>query len=311
MARRAYASQSVGDKTFHMKTIKIIIALWRVLCCPVIYVAAQVFVMVVWTVAVSAKMTVEALRENGGAMTDELNEKLTRDVTAMVQSQTIPIMLVALCLTLLVMWVILRDEWKREMFWKAPGVPAAAIVLCALLGAPLNLFTSGAVYFTGLTEMFPDYEEMTSNIIGNNLLLEIITVAVLAPAVEEVIFRGTVLKRLLSRPSPRAARAVIIQAFLFALIHANVVQGLYTFLFGAALGLTYIWFDTVWAPMAVHVTYNLFAVVAGNLGGGQTPEIKPNGAAMAFMTGAAFIISAGLMVLMRKKYAKGREGAQT
>ena len=282
---------------------KTIINIWRIVCYPIIYFAFQMLTAFVWSVVIGVYLAADAAFKGREIETEEL----AREITSALQSQITLIALFSLCLTLLVIWLFMRKEWKRESFWqKVPPAPAA-LVLCAFLGPPLNMFTSGAIYFTRLTEIFPGYEELISGVLGNNIFLEIITVGVLAPVAEEIIFRGIALKRLRGL-NLKLPLALFIQAFLFALIHGNVVQGVYAFVFGIVLGLLYVWFDTVWAPVAAHTAYNSFAVTLSSLteqsaGAGQDEGVL----GFAVLTVVSFIISVGIMVLIRKKYVKRRE----
>ncbi|MDR3239484.1 MAG: CPBP family intramembrane metalloprotease [Clostridiales bacterium] len=231
------------------------------------------------------------------------NTVTLEQITEVIFSQ-LDVMLVALiacALTLLVLWLVLHREWKASQFWSASRFLKAPIGICALLGLFLNLFTDGAVYFSQITKIFPEYEALMSSLIGRHLFLELLGVALLAPVVEEIIFRGVILRRLLRRSALPPAAAVVLQALLFSLIHGNVVQGLYAFVLGIVLGLLYVWFESIWAVVAVHVFYNLFSVVMSNspLAGVEIPD-----AVLAGMTAAALLISAGLLVWLAKKRRK-------
>jgi membrane protease YdiL (CAAX protease family) len=74
------------------------------------------------------------------------------------------------------------------------------------------------------------------------------------PVLEEIIFRGAVHKytsRLMSRHA-----AVFLQALIFGFIHLNIIQGVYAFFLGVIIGYIYLWFDSIYVAIAVHVAFN-------------------------------------------------------
>lgn len=67
--------------------------------------------------------------------------------------------------------------------------------------------------------------------------LGFIVIGVIAPVVEELVFRGATLRALFKIfPEGRHWWAIAISALLFALIHGNFAQGLHAFIIGMLLG---------------------------------------------------------------------------
>lgn len=93
----------------------------------------------------------------------------------------------------------------------------------------------------------------------NNIVLSLLIVLILAPLTEELLFRGMVLNKLNNHLSTKAA--LVIQGLLFSAIHFNLAQTLPTFLLGLFLGYTYLKFKNILAPLVIHVSFNLFALV--------------------------------------------------
>lgn len=74
-----------------------------------------------------------------------------------------------------------------------------------------------------------------------------------APVVEEVVFRGLVLRGL----EPYGKRfAIVVSAILFGLFHGNFVQSPYAFAVGLVLGYTAMEYSITWA-MVLHMVNNL------------------------------------------------------
>ena len=81
---------------------------------------------------------------------------------------------------------------------------------------------------------------------------------VLAPLAEEYVFRGCIMSCL----KPHGTKlAVVVQAVLFALYHADVSKLGYTFMLGLFLGVTAVRSGSLWASMAVHIFNNILAMV--------------------------------------------------
>jgi membrane protease YdiL (CAAX protease family) len=53
----------------------------------------------------------------------------------------------------------------------------------------------------------------------------------------------------------------MLSAFVFGLVHLNLLQSSYAFILGLILGLVYIWFDSIWAAIVLHGAFNGTSVV--------------------------------------------------
>ena len=87
-----------------------------------------------------------------------------------------------------------------------------------------------------------------------------LTIGLLAPLAEEIVFRGAALRSLLaSRLSPLAA--IVISALLFAVAHLNPAQMPHAFLVGLLLGWMYWRTGSILPGMAYHWANNSAAYV--------------------------------------------------
>jgi membrane protease YdiL (CAAX protease family) len=84
------------------------------------------------------------------------------------------------------------------------------------------------------------------------LLLQIVVAVVLAPVVEELLFRGILLNRWAAKWGIRTG--ILVSAGAFAVPHLSDPGG--AFVFGLAMGLLYCKTRALWAPIAVHVLNN-------------------------------------------------------
>lgn len=107
---------------------------------------------------------------------------------------------------------------------------------------------------------FPSYESVEQTLSGSDIsIFKIITLVLLVPIFEEILFRGVIFSWL--RKNFNIVLAVIVQALVFAIIHGNITQGIYTFLFGIILALINIYTDSLYGNIVAHCTFNLFGAL--------------------------------------------------
>jgi membrane protease YdiL (CAAX protease family) len=89
---------------------------------------------------------------------------------------------------------------------------------------------------------------------------------VLAPAVEEVFFRGTIFRRLVTSPrvsaSARPLLAVAGSSLVFALAHLELLQFPALLLVGSVLAVLYYRTNNLVASFVAHASFNLVAVIS-------------------------------------------------
>ena len=94
--------------------------------------------------------------------------------------------------------------------------------------------------------------------------LGFVAVGLLAPLVEEIVFRGAILRALLQWFS-RAWVAILVSAVFFALIHANPAQMPHSFVVGILLGWMYWRTRSILPGMVYHFVNNAVAYVMANV----------------------------------------------
>lgn len=105
-----------------------------------------------------------------------------------------------------------------------------------------------------------DYTEHMSSTTTGGAITYILAGVILAPVIEELLFRSLSLKHL-DKALPRGL-SIILVAGLFGLMHSNLVQGLYAGSLGVLLCALFFAYDSVWVPMALHFGFNLVSVVS-------------------------------------------------
>lgn len=101
-------------------------------------------------------------------------------------------------------------------------------------------------------------EPVTTAMAPYEIVLNFIVVSIVPAFGEEFLFRGAILSN--CRPFGRT-NAILISAVLFALMHQNAEQLLYTFVAGIVLGLVYEYTGSIWNCTVLHLFNNLISVV--------------------------------------------------
>ncbi len=126
-----------------------------------------------------------------------------------------------------------------------------------------------------MQEMLPElpleYEHLYSLILKDRW--GYLAVGLLAPLVEEIVFRGAIVKALLDwKKSP--AVAVTVSALLFALIHGNLAQMPHAFLSGLLLGWMYVRTGSILPGVAFHWVNNSASFMLYNMYRGNDVTLK-------------------------------------
>ena len=141
--------------------------------------------------------------------------------------------------------------------------PLLAYAMYMPLALGLNVTNIFLNYF-GLA--IPVSGELSGLTLLSNVFYILLTVVV-APVMEEIVFRGMILESM-KKYSPLFA--LIFSSVLFALAHLNLYQGLPVFGMSLAFGLVYLKTGSLAASIYMHFVNNLLAVVASYLPGAET-----------------------------------------
>lgn len=171
---------------------------------------------------------------------------------------TILTMLLSSLVTLTVFFYSKWAEWSRHWIQTRPWQVLFWCVLAAL----------GAIIpSTWLQELMPPLpnlvEEEFDMILRNRF--GYLVIGLLAPLVEEVVFRGAVLRALLRWKSVQPWLAIVISAVFFSGVHMNPAQLPHTFLMGLLLGWMYYRTDSIVPGVVYHWVNNTVAYVMYNM----------------------------------------------
>lgn len=162
-----------------------------------------------------------------------------------------------------------RQKITGETIKRTFSPRALLVVLVIAVGLNYGISCLLQLVYTQAPQFLEDYMELIENSgLGVNAWANAAAV-ILAPLGEELIFRGVAFhyarKAVSGMNSPRVAFwiANCVQALLFGIYHMNLVQGLYAFFFGLALGYLCQKYHSLIPGMLAHLLFNGMSAVLG------------------------------------------------
>lgn len=223
------------------------------LCYLALYLASQTIAtyMVVFASALSIGIKDPALFE-----TDAGIDSLINEVYDAALSNSSLILLIAAAILLLILIVFFRARGKRLMqeTWLAP-VRVSSLWPVALAGVSLAIVICYGISWIPWPEsMMQSYEELYA-VSNDDSILCLFTTVLIAPIIEELIFRGLVFTRF-CRAMPAPA-ALILASTIFGAMHGTLLWASYGFIGGIAMTLVYMKYRSLYASMLMHCVFNL------------------------------------------------------
>lgn len=151
-----------------------------------------------------------------------------------------------------------REPWKYFLRIRpfAPGllpsIALASVGLAVMLAETDNVILEFLRFFPKAGGAAPDWLDPQASPVGAFWLLVIV-----APLTEEYLFRGLILRGLLTRH--RAATAILLSALLFGVMHANLRQLFLGVVIGSVFGWWYMRTRSVGPGLLGHALFNSVA----------------------------------------------------
>lgn len=194
-----------------------------------------------------------------------------------------------------------RQKITGESMKRAFSPRALLMVLVIAVGLNYGINCLLQLVYVEAPQFLEDYMELMENSgLGVNFWANAAAV-ILAPLGEELIFRGVAFfyacKAVSGMKNSRAAFwiANCIQALLFGIYHMNLVQGLYAFFIGLALGYLRQKYHSLLPGMLAHLVFNGISTVLGEVIYAWIPEqtvwYALVGAAGVILTMAAILLN--------------------
>jgi uncharacterized protein len=145
---------------------------------------------------------------------------------------------------------------RQDFTFKLRGTHPMIVLLSSIAFVCLHIFLDPITSLIPLPEVLKKifYETLQQPIPYFFMLV------MAAPVLEELLFRGVILDGLLR--NYKSTRAIAFSAFLFALVHGNLAQGVGAFFGGLLIGWVYWKTQSVIPGILIHMVNNLLAYTA-------------------------------------------------
>ena len=169
---------------------------------------------------------------------------------------------------LVLIWVYVSELVEGKKLLRRPLSPgmtfSGVIIALGLLGVTMLYFyfiETVLAPFSFVQDSIDEYETLLS--VGNLMLFEkiayAVSITILVPIAEELIFRGIILQEFLSTMKPTIA--VLLTAAVFAVVHVQPIQIGYAFICGVAISAAYVLSRSIFLTILLHGVYNFFGSV--------------------------------------------------
>ena len=197
-----------------------------------------------------------------------------------------------LTLIMILAFYLIRRKKLQEALMRRP-VPVPTLLTGVSLAPGLYFVVS--VVLLLLPEAWTDSYSEASAGIDTGTLVGVLSVAVVAPVVEEFIFRGLIMNRL-SRVMP-GWLAVVLSAAVFGACHGHPVWFTYAFVLGAVFGFIDLRAGSIWPSILGHAAFNAFGQVTAFL-----PETEEGTEFVVFL---GVLLVAGILGVLLNRRAIG------
>ena len=260
---------------------QVLAALGKSICYVGLFLGIQVLVVMPASFSVAIKAALSGWDE------DEIYDAmLSMDLTVLTLISGL------LTLAFVLAFYLIRRKKLGEALWLRP-VPAPALFTGASL-APALYFTVVIVLSVLPDSWTESYGEASSGIVTGSVW-GVISVAIVAPIVEEVIFRGLTMTRL-SQVMP-GGLAVLVSAAVFGVCHGEFVWFCYAFVLGVFFGFIDLRAGSVLPSILGHITFNAIGQILSFI-----PETE-DGTGVLIALGVLLLTAIVLPILDRKGIA--------
>lgn len=232
-----------NDKTFYNKKYRGIELFLHILLPVFIYIITTIVVTIVVPIMIIVLFKSKVSFEN------------------LVGDYGLLITLISQTITLLILLLIYKKDIKTY-----PKIKKELDLKTILYGS-LFIMTIGIIsgyLMDFINYLFPSFGngyDKIENMFTNSYFISVFaSTCVLAPIMEEIMFRGIILNNLLSKRN--IWYSIIVSSLMFGLIHLNLLQGTNAFILGIVLAIVFIKTRNIYACIIGHFLNNLMALMS-------------------------------------------------
>ncbi len=221
------------------------------------YLGGQLVVSFTVSLVLSVIVSVSMIQPGGSIDMDAYMEKANA-----VLGTAMPYILVLSGLfTILIFFIVAKIRKKK--FTQSAGLTKfkpLAVAPIIIGGISFNFAISFLMNLIPFPEKWVEsYETSINQVLGGGGIIMWLAAVIMAPLVEELTFRGFMYTRL-KQGMPKWI-AVIVSSLAFGIMHGNLIQGIYTFVFGLSLVYVLERTKSTWACILFHMSFNLVGAV--------------------------------------------------
>lgn len=228
----------------------------KAICYLLLFLGSQVLISFIMQVIYGVKVGLAAAASG----TTPSDQEIIEGTTEFLMNNMNWLTLISGLLTLFILWLVFLIRRKKSFqevglhkFNKSNVLPLI------LLGGAASFFVSCVLSLLPLPEsLMESYMESSQGLTLGSLPVMILSTVIVAPIVEEVVFRGLILSRL--KKSMNGWVAIVISSLLFALMHGQLLWMIYAFLLGMLLAIIAEHLNTIGASIILHMAFNLVGV---------------------------------------------------
>ncbi|MEG1548040.1 MAG: CPBP family intramembrane glutamic endopeptidase [Clostridia bacterium] len=204
-------------------------------------------------------------------------------------------------LTLVVLMIIFRATRKRysEQISLLP-VQVSKLWPVVVMGAAMTFVVTAGMDMLPIPEQWwESYEQLSSTLVAGSPIIAFVSTVIVAPVVEEVVFRGLVYTRL--RSGMPFIVAMLLECAIFAVLHGTAIWIAYAFLLAILMTLVFEAYGSIWASIALHITFNLF-------GSYVTPYMQFKSQLIPLLAGLVIAAVCARFIMINRNGRRVREG---
>lgn len=191
-------------------------------------------------------------------------EQILTASMALLEKYTVHITIVFQLMTVLCVWLICKGrKCKLRVEANITKFSKNSAIWIAVLGVALAAFVSTFMTLFVPEDIMAAYNEVASVSLGGPIVIQLISTVLLAPIMEEIVYRGMVLPRFQkAMPTPVA---VLLCCVLFGLAHGQIVWITYATLVGIVLSAIALREKSTLASIWLHMVFNAIGFGIGYL----------------------------------------------
>ena len=216
--------------------------------CIIIYIASTYFVS---SAATAIAMGINIMLTGFGSMSLSTTTQYAINLISYVFCYTVPFLTYGFIISIPRRVALPLKKTNFSMTVSAVFIGLGASVIGSwvtqIIYSVMNLF--------GVYPISPDF---TSPVEPAAAILNVISIVIVAPIFEELVFRGVIMQSF-RRYGDKFA--LVISALLFALFHGNLVQAPNAFIMGLVIGFFVLKTGSLWTGISIHFANNLISTI--------------------------------------------------